>query len=297
MTESFDHSRYVTLPRTTGTRYLSVSRLLRQHAPSPHSDDLAAALAQLAAVEATVTEAYIARHREYGPSLAAREQELDTVVDALLGVARDRLEHWSVFEKPGIARLLATQKPDGFDFEVGVARAQRAKAIVDLLLARGLGFTQAAYVDQAEAMRTLDALVQREQLGPDLDQLVGAELMSALRAVQAEYYAMVEARTLRARGSAVNLSELNRQLKQAIERYLFGVIASLRDDDPDSLARVRAALRPIDALRELIAYERSGQTGEEVEGEEMPVDPAIDELLGEQRSVEDEVGLSETAAE
>jgi hypothetical protein len=305
MVFTFDPSKYIILPRTTGTRYLTVSRLLRQYAPAPpRSEDLERALGYLESTETTVTDAYVARHREYGPSIAAQDSELDVVVDALLYIVRDRIEHWQVFERPGVRRLIAAQKPGGFDFEACAQRAQRARAIGELLLARGLDFTKRPYVDQAEAMRTLDEIVTREQLGEDLEQLVGVEHIGALRAAQAEYYDMVAARTLRARGSTVNLSELNARLKLAIERYLIAVLASIRDDDPDSVEQVQAALRPVDALRELLARERSGGTAGSVnddgtgDGVEVGVDPAVDELLGEQRTLEGEVGLSpEPAAE
>jgi hypothetical protein len=256
------------------------------------------ALSSLETTETTVTDAYVARHREYGPSLAARESELDVVVDALLYIVRDRIGHWQVFERPGVRRLIAAQKPGGFDFEACAEQAQRARAIGELLLARGLDFTKRPYVDQAEAMRTLDEIITREQLGEDLEQLVGVEHMGALRAAQAEYYDMVAARTLRTRGSSVNLSELNARLKLAIERYLITVLASVRDDDPDHLAQIQAALRPVDALRELLVRERAGGSSGSVSedggadaGVEAGVDPAIDELLGEQRTVEGEVGL------
>ena len=71
-------------------------------------------------------EACVARHREHGPSIAAEESELDTCVDRLLHIFRDRLEHWAVFTRAGIERIieitLTDQEKDALAYSVDAVR-------------------------------------------------------------------------------------------------------------------------------------------------------------------------------
>jgi hypothetical protein len=291
MSMRIHRSNYLTVPRTVVTRLASLSALLRKHAPEPASVDVEAALGHLQGVEGEVRRACVARHREHGPSIAAHDSELDTCVDVLVHIARDRLGHWAVFERDGIQRLAATAKPGSFDFAERITKAERAKALTELLLARGLDFTRSPYAEQAEQMRVLATIIAEEGVAAELDALIGADFMGALGQARIAYDAMVEARALRTAGSAVNLNELRFELARAIEGYLIAVLAMLREDDPDNVARIRAALLPFDALTEQLARERARASGGKQSAPLAP-EQSVDELLAEQQAFEAELGLA-----
>ncbi|MFO7562919.1 MAG: hypothetical protein R6X02_09785 [Enhygromyxa sp.] len=291
---AIDRSRYFLVPKTGGRRLLSLGRLLRKYQPENASYDVEETGKLLEQTIVSVTAAFVQRHRESGPSIAAAEAELDTVMDTLWYILRDRTLHWGLFERPGIQRLAAEQEQGDFDYQGCVEKAALAARVRRLLLDQGLDFLRLSYSEQSEHMLTLWTVVEQEQLQEPLAQLIGKEFFGALVDCRARYDQMIEARTAREQGSAVNLRVLSLQLARAIQNYVIALLAMIRDDDPENVETIRKALRPVDALREQLERERNrgrSSTGEPLEPLEPVDEAAVEELLAEQQAIDAELGL------
>lgn len=296
MTPAFDRSRYFSIPRTGGRRLLSLARLLVRHQPQQATPEVEQAGKHLAETVETVTQAFVERHREYGASVAAEEVELDAVMDALWYILRDRVQHWEVFDRPAVRRIAAIEPTDGFDFGACIEQAADAARVRSLLLEQGLEFLRLSYAEQAEHMLTLWTMIEQEKLEPVLTELIGAEFFGALSAWRVRYDQMIERRTARAQGSAINLRALGLQLNRVIQIYVIALLAMIRDDDPENVELIRTALRPIDALREQLERERArNQAAGGADLDELAEDETLDELIAEQQAIDDQLGLNPRA--
>ncbi|HRI50557.1 MAG TPA: hypothetical protein PLW65_10280 [Pseudomonadota bacterium] len=170
-----------------------------------------------------------ARQRALGTS-PEDTRALDGQADRVVSALRQRLEAYALL-------------PDE-DFP----RAERARELGALLFPEGLGFLNLPYIEQLAAMELLVARINEEKLAADLDALCGPEFLASLRAVLPRYRAMVQG-GLQRPDNAANLQEHRRKLSAAIVDYATKIAALYDDEDPESLDRIRLALRPIDALR------------------------------------------------
>lgn len=293
VTAPIDRARYFFVPRTSGRRLLALARLLGKHKPKELSfeGEERAKLLQHGVV--TLAQAYVERHRESSSLLAADETALDQFADYLWGIVDDRLAHWEAFGLPAASRL-AQQKPGNFDYAARIDKAREAFALRRQLLAEGLDFTRRPYAEQAEYMVTLWKVIEQDKLDARLNHLIGADFFEALRDVHDHYVAMVERRSSRAQGSAVNLRELALALQKDIQNYVIALLAMIRDDDPDNVAMIRAALRPIDALREQLERERARTRGEPPPPAANDTGADVEELLAEEQEVATAIGEPET---
>jgi hypothetical protein len=306
MSVRIDRVRYVTAPRSTGRQMLSLGRLLRKYTPESASPDVIACAAALDAAIETGTQGYADRIRQDGPNQAKDDAEDDGSVDALLGIARDRIGHWQVFARPTYARLASAAPPDGVDYAELIDKAEQAARVHQLLFASDFDATRAPYPEQAEYMIALERIIDQAELGPVLDVLVGGPFVPELRRANVRYQAMV-ARRAAAERPDINLYEILTQLRVAVQNYLIALLAMIRDDDPDNVAAIRRALRPVDALREQLAGTRRGRSSDAAEPsepsgqvepfEQAEVDQAVEELAAEQQAVDAELGFVDGATD
>ena len=274
-------------PRGTVLQTLSLGRLLRKYTPADPSPDLAARAAVLDEVIETSTQAFVDRYREFGPTVAAEDNEDDGLADALLFVHRDRLENWQTFDRPAMHRLASTQTPDGFDYAARIDKARVAKRVATLLFGQGMDLTRLPFPEQAEHMRRITRMIEQEGLADALAELVGEDFTAALADASLRYQAMIERRAMRERGASINMREVNVALQQAIQDYMISLLSMIRDDDPDNVAAIRTALRPVDALREQLAGRgRAGSDADAGEQDDSGEGGLIEELVAEQRAVD-----------
>lgn len=290
MVTPIDRTRYLTLPRPKPHRHLALARLLRKRKPENATPQLEAAHGGLTIAIEEMHEGLLARHFErHGASSAAEDVELDLYVDALWSAVVSGLEHRRVFQRPAVSRLLAQQTEEGFDYAGCVKLAERAdQAYRKLFGDERLEFTGLKFDEQSEYMKTLWAVITQEQLEPALAQIVGADIIGALADGQAKYETMVDERAQREQGSSVNLRVLQSALQTRILNYVIAALAMVDDDDPANVAALRAALRPIDALRAQMDRERgrSPKPGTADEADEAE----IGELLAEEQAVDESLG-------
>ena len=289
MSSYIDPARYVVVPRATVRRQLALGRVLVRHKPTPASEDVEHAVKVLANVIAKLTQAFADRHVENNTALAGEDAALDLFVDDLWYVMDERLEHWKAFERPAAARLADPQDPEGFDYSAAIEKARRAGQLKQRLLGAGLDGLRLPHAEQAEFTRTLWTVIDQDGLAAQLTEFVGADFVEAARDAQGHYDEMVDAQSARAKGSLVNLRELAAKLQQSIQKYMFALVAMNREDNPEIVARVRKALRPVDALRERLERERARDRGDElVVPAETQAD--IDELIDEEKAVVADIG-------
>ena len=66
----------------------------------------------------------------------------------------------------------------------------------------------------------------------------------------------------------------------------------IRDDDPENVAMIRQALRPVDALREQLERERTRARGAgEVQIDEPVGEQLLEELAAEQQALDAQLGV------
>lgn len=251
--ETFDPTPYQRAPRGNLEAILSLAGALVEHAPADVADTVDRSTASLEAIIAEAEDGLITRRRESAPIDVSHEVELDGGADVLWNALRSGLEARLSYAHVGIAHVLAAQpkrSPAAAALRAGQQQAARARVLLRKLFPDGgLAFTQRSYPEQAVSMATLLRLIEEDGLAQDIDALVGPELLVALRALQPEYQAMVDARLIRDRRSATDLNQLRQKLTRAIGRHCNAVLALLDEKDPDSLPLVLQALRPVEVFR------------------------------------------------
>lgn len=110
-------------------------------------------------------------------------------------------------------------------------------------------------------MATVLQTIAQEGLETDVNEVIGAEFLSAVRDVQPRYEAMVRERLRRDRAAGQNLFETIRALQAAIVNYAGKVIGSIEHDDPATVETARLALLPISNHRDAVAAaQRAGKS-------------------------------------
>ena len=110
-------------------------------------------------------------------------------------------------------------------------------------------------------MATVLQTIAQEGLETDVNEVIGAEFLSAVRDVQPRYEAMVRERLRRDKAAGQNLFETIRALQAAIVNYAGKVIGSIEHDDPATVETARLALLPISNHRDAVAAaQRAGKS-------------------------------------
>ncbi|HEU4534299.1 MAG TPA: hypothetical protein VFS00_09285, partial [Polyangiaceae bacterium] len=137
---------------------------------------------------------------------------------------------------------------------------------IDLaLFPDGLGFLKLPYViEHTESERRLD-LIEAEGLAGDLRELVGASFVDELGAAHAEYGSALGITAALDAPAPTRVADSLREMQGALRSYVLQVLAHAESGD-DALEAVRAALRPIDAMRAAIGR-RSSRGGAGAPGE------------------------------
>lgn len=166
---------------------------------------------------------------------------VDTRVDNAWAIALDRLVAYGAL-------------PDA-----SVPKAARARELVERISPdrSWLKLPYAAeWAESEKRLRRID-----DGLAADVDALAGKEFLAELRAAHAEYGAALGMKGPTAEAVVVNLVDPLRAVAQSIARYGRAVIGELDEDDAESVARARAALRPIDEHRAGVARRGAGASG------------------------------------
>ena len=273
---NFDFTPYRRVPIVSARAEYALGRALLEARPIGRGSSIDHAAWRIAELLNAIEDALPAR-RDDEPSAPAGDGEgFEDGTEALWEVLRGRLTTWQGFEHPGLDPLIARGDGLARAIEVGRDKAERARACAQALFAgAGLRVFRGRYDEQSADMGVILRLIDERDLGAEIEELVGEEILPALVGCQQRYREMVEARSC-ASGDA-KLGELHRQLHRSLELYVIAVLGLLVSGAAEDEAIVRGALRPIVVLRTQMA------DGRWLAGEEEPV--LVDDL-------DDDAGLA-----
>lgn len=229
---------------------------------------------KLANMLKVVDLAFIVRFRDNNPQIIATENDFDRGVDVNWVWLRRLLEGWrDAYGHSGLDAL-----PAKLQEHVGLPTLRRKSELASklhdrLFGAEGTKWVLANWMVQAETMSTILGVIESDELGADLEEVVGVELPRLLAGLQEHYDEVVSLRMSREQRPADDFLELRAKLRWHINQYKLSV-ETLRDpDEPETFEIVDRALRSLTLLSK---HTRSGlkgeQLSEELEDELVPLD-------------------------
>lgn len=278
----------VRVPNATLKVLLRMAKTLLRDVPDQANEAMKKAAGKLADLVARIEAALEARMRAGNPHLAAREIEFDRAVDSLWIFLRDVLELCAqAFGHPGLEQLSPARQAAIDLPQLRVLAGRAASLLEQLFAAEGSAFMRASLTVQVESMATILRLIEHDELEQDLQSIVGASLLEALRVCQAQYEEMVDDRMRRERGFAEDFRELRAQLRWLVDRYKIATETLHDEEAPETLALVEQALRPLLSLSEAMALGNPRRV-EEAEAElvEAPDYEAFEDAVAEAEAAE-----------
>ncbi len=225
--EAPDYRNYLAL--RIGAQYAKpLARLLVNAAPSDLDADEKKAIKVVERIAAEVQEIFAERDRQ---SLARIRPERDAFVN-----------QWT-------ATVDALRAKARLPAEVGDT-GPRARAVLDSLFGDGAAFVRLdAYAAWFEGQRRLDR-IRDEDLGAEIDRLIGAEMLSAARGATTNLGNVIGVgRTPRDAPTSASMAEMLTRFSRAVGAYTRLLAARVDEDDARSIERFRRAVTPIDEYR------------------------------------------------
>lgn len=240
MAAPFEPSQYLRAPIITVSSGITLADALVKGAPADAPANVKKAVKRLKATAEKARDDLSARNKALGVYKEEDSRDLDNEADRAWGAFRMRLQ------------ALAMLPGDRFP------RAARAAELDALLFPEGTEFLKAEYTVQGPTMGAILRRIKDDDLADELDDLVGPELLKAIRHVQPRYEAMLTERLRRDKALGQNLLETTRGLQAAIVNYTTKLVATIDDDDAASIEAVRVALLPLTNFRDAAARPTSG---------------------------------------
>ncbi len=231
-----DQKTYASLPAADASRLSSLAESLLAAAPPDHGPLIARALAQIGQHK---VELDAVRRPPSKEAQRSAKRPADIAVDTSWIALRDRLTAY--------ARLPHDRYP----------KAARAARLLERLLPDGTGFLNLPYDKQYNQGQLRLEAIDAQALEAELIELAGADFLTEVRATQAVYGEVLGISRKRepVDEETVLVAEPMRLLREAILYYTSKLIGGLDEHDPEAVATVREALRPIDDLRAQVARE------------------------------------------
>jgi hypothetical protein len=247
MSIPFDPTGYVNAPIITVASGVSLALALVGACPKTAPANVKKAAKHLKATAEKARADLADRNRELGSFSEEDSRAIDNEADRAWGGLRLRLT--------GMAMLPQDT----------VANAKRAAELDTLLFSDGMGFLKAEYSAQSTSMASHLKQIDDGGLQTDLDRIAGPEFLTAIRAIQPRYEAMVSERLRRDSATGQNLLETTRGLQAAIVNYAAKVIGTIEHDEPETAEAARVALLPIANHRQAQAARGRGASDAVVE--------------------------------
>lgn len=281
----FDLSSYFPAPNLDTEGFIALTKAMLLNVPKPTPPLVEHARARL---EDSLGEAERALDERVEEQVEGRRLKLfDPFVDAVWSELEHRLSAHTLYLDQALTEL------DDDDREALALdqRAEQARVAAKLhtkLFGDGLEFLRSPYPQQSTRMAARLQWIANKAAELQLDELVGAELLELLRRCQVHYEAMVVESSNHTGKSAVDLRELRGLLRRRLYAYVGALGGMVDDDDPDSIVRIEAALRPLLVAR---AYTRRRP------GPSEPIDfEAVLERIAEASESEAESEVTDTEA-
>lgn len=237
----FDPDQYTTVPTRSAAATLGLARGLISAAPSRPPATQALRLARLRERAELLQRTWIEAGR---PVEVADLRKLDIILDRRWGALRARLE--------GCVLL-----SDGDDL------SPRAMMLLRTLFPTGLDFLKLPYTEEwAQSERRL-VLIKTDRLEDELAALCGEPFLPLLREAHATYGEALGITKRKEAPTQARVLEPLEELKEAIASYARGVIGTMNEYDPDSVAAAQQQLDPILRARRAVTL-----------GESLPEEPS-----------------------
>jgi hypothetical protein len=241
----FDLTPYQSTPVLPLQSLIVLSKALSARTPDSAADYIKQSEQ---AMRTTTTEAegvMVDRLRESNEVSLADDLALDTAVDGVYVLGRDRLRLWSRYLKEGLKFLLTDPT---LDFQSVCDKAARAEQLADKLFADNLlDLLGRSYTEQSQLTANLLRLIDEDGHTDELGDLAGPELLPILRRCQVRYEAMVDRRNVTR--SRIDLRVVRTLLARRILSYSSMVVTMLDETKPESKKVVEEALLPMVSIR------------------------------------------------
>jgi len=251
MSPFFDPDLYTTVPTRSAAATLGLARALISAAPSRPPASQSRRLTRLRNCAELLQRSWIDAGR---PVETSDLRKLDTTLDRRWNALRGRLD-------------ACVQLGDD-------DQAPRAESLLATVFPTGLDFLKLPYAEEwAQSERRL-VLVTTDELEDELEALCGELYLPLLQQAHAAYgEALGITKRKDSPAEATRVIEPLRQLKDAIASYARGVIGTMNEDDPESVAAAEQQLEPILRAR------RTATPGEATNDEPAePVEAPLPEL-------------------
>ncbi len=249
-----DGSLYLRLPKVTAVGGLSLARAILIALPKSAPGGVKHCAKDMRACAVTVQDALTDRRNAEKPATRSAG-DIDNEADSLHGTIRRRLTDY---------RSVAKRSPD---------EAARAERLLVKLYPPNSDITHGDLYEQWQDTELWFGILAQDDNEAALRRLIGDVYVDALRATHVEYgEAVGTTKPLPATVEKVDVSTPLAALVVSMQDLALQLVAVANDRSADDELRAgaRAALRPIDALREANARRASRRAGEEPDA---PVDP------------------------
>ena len=255
---SYQHppDQYSIIPTRTPARTLGLARVLLTVAATTPPASVAKRLSRIHTKAVALQSAWIEVNRPEEPT---DTRPYDNRIDRNWRVCHDRIEHWVKIDHPD--------------------KAQEAAELHELLFPTGLDFTRLPYDEEwAESERRI-ALIEHDELGSLLADLIDQRFVDSLHTAHAEYgkaLGITEAQD-EPDTAVTGVGEALGALRKEMSAYARLLMGLADPDDDEAIAAVEAHLAPI------IRYRKSRTGADEAEEPEEPVDAPVPQppLAGE----------------
>jgi hypothetical protein len=237
-----DLSPYQSTPMLTAEGTYRLALDLAEAKPEPAPELIDKRVLQMLITSEQMRDAMVARVAAARGG-GRRDVDFDGLADRLWSATRAELEYRMLWAEPGVA-LLSDAEAEALELARRRADAALARELYEHLFADGVAFAVRPFSEQATAMASRLAFIASSPKAERYTALIGAERLAALRVVQGRYEAMVHERATRS-DEREDIGALRLVLQRQISLYAGAVLGLLDEDDPTSVARVRAALQPM----------------------------------------------------
>lgn len=244
-----DFRPYVTPTRFSNAMGIVIAIQLLRAAAIAGNDAVLAALAKMREAALYAQSIAVARLKGSGELL----KPVDVRHDASIMGLREVLE--------GKARLEGT--------EIG----ERAARLLPLVFPNGTGFVQLSFPQQWASTQSHLERIDQDGLAAEIDAVAGPEFLPYIRAAHAELgEGLGVGESALAAPDTAALRESNLRLARAIANYGRAMVATVNEDDPESVAAFKRAMYPLDAYRRS-AFAKAAET--ETEGDDPQPDTDV----------------------
>jgi hypothetical protein len=280
---SIDLTQYQATPLLSTEATLTLSLDLFNAKPADAPPHVEKAAIRMLNTASEIKQALIARIEQAGVDVSL-QVAFDAAVDRFWSACRQRLFYYITYAHHGLD-LLTEGEQDKLNLEDMREKAEIARELdMHLFGTDGLNFLRKPFTQQVALMASRLSFLAASDEFDAYEEVISPELLTTLNVLQECYERMVHERAMR--DDNANMRVLRHALQRHITFYASAVLGLVDEDDPESIAAVLEALRPM--LNARVRRPRPGEDmdegtetdpSSETEGEPLPTDQLEPELV------------------